>query len=97
MMQVEVEGTRDQLRKLYGEGGVEGVELMRRLDELEDGKYRGYALVANDAALENLRARGVDVKIVVASDTYEAEMQRARDIMNAVYDAEDGGTDGPNS
>lgn len=90
-MQVEVIGTREQLRALYGKLGVDGVELMRRLDALPDGRYKGYGLVGNDEALDNLKARGVEVEIVMDSDTYQAEMQRARDIMNVAYDAEDAG------
>lgn len=97
MMQVEVVGTREQLRALTGPEGVQGVEIMRRIDALDDGKFRGYGLVVGDAALQSLRGRGLEVTIVVDAETYEAEMQRARDIMNAAYDAEDGGTDGPNS
>lgn len=85
IMQVEVEGTRDQLRLLYGERGVPGVELMRGLDDLGNGRWKGNALVDGDDALAALRARGVDVRITIDADTYRQEMDRARAIMQEAY------------
>ena len=69
MMEIEVEGTDEQIVRLYS---VRGIEFLGTVRLQENGLGRISAVVKRHGALDEIRAAGVTVRVTMD----EAEMER---------------------
>jgi hypothetical protein len=84
MMHVEIEGQPDALRELVGRKGIEGLDLVRRVDELDDGRWKVQGTVESQEVIDELEGRGLTVRVIMD----EEEVNRRIDLdMEMMRDA----------
>lgn len=81
MMQVEIEGPPDELRGLTGRKGVAGLDLVRRVDELDDGRWKIYGTVESQEVIDELEKRGLTVHVVMDEDEINRRIDLDKEMM----------------
>jgi len=80
-MQVEIEGQPDVLRGLTGRKGVAGLDLVRRVDELGDGRWKVQGTVESHDVIDELERRGLTVRVVMDEDEVNRRIDLDKEMM----------------
>src|SRR5687768_12178278 len=79
MMFIEIEGTRDEIRGL---NDIDGLELSRGGEDLGGGRIKTRAFVRRNAAIDEIRARGLTVRVTKDEAEIKRRIQKDQDAID---------------